>query len=306
MISHIVSKLNRRWSLGSMWSGLRDKSGMKNTVALMIGTSSFLWYNSSVCSLTGNRKLDLFGPRLRDYSSNMLLRTFTNVSPENRNEERNVDQLTRLMMETFLEDKVADQRHPGYKRIHSIIDNILANNEDKNIIPRPVVHLSQERNQINAFSLANHIVISVNSLTLWSDSQLAFIVGHEMAHNILDHHMENVSWLVIEFFTAVLVLLISTRKLEVGILWLLLKPFRLFISYPVRRSGELAADDLGLDMMMKAGYDPLQVLQFWDIIEEKNPSNPKLWFLRDHPDHKLRREKVEQIVRLDTIQTKPE
>ena len=142
------------------------------------------------------------------------------------------------------------------------------------------------------------MVISESSLQLWTDDQLAFIVGHEMAHHLLDHHMENFSWLLVELFTSAIVILVSSRRLLVAAGLLLLKPFRILVANPIRRRGEFLADDIGLDLMMKAGYDPNQALRFWDNVNLISPDLPKvLQFLKDHPSHAERRSRMEQKIK---------
>ena len=61
--------------------------------------------------------------------------------------------------------------------------------------------------------------------------------------------------------------------------------------YPIKRRLEFEADDVGLEMSMKAGVDPKEVMIFWDILEKLKPDIPGLQFINDHPlrlDRKLR------------------
>ena len=275
----ILTKSNQSWSQ------------FYKSFSIVGGSFAFLCYNSSFCPITGKRRLDLFGPGLRDFSSRFLLQTLTNSSGYNGNDERNVDLLTNALMEAFLDGKKVDRRHTGYRRLESIVERIMLANPEREI-QSPNVHLTYEGKLINAYSLANHVVLSLNSLNLWTDSQLAFIIGHEMGHNILDHHMENVSWLLVEFLTGTTIFLMTTHKLKIAVMWFLFRPFRLLLTYPIKRDGELAADDLGIELMTKAGYDPYQVLRFWDYVETKSPSSKGLWFLMDHPSHQTRKSRI--------------
>ena len=261
-------------------------------LAIVGASTAFLWYNSSFCPVTGKRRLDFFGPGLRDFSSKFLLQTLTNCSvDDDGDDENNVDLLTSALMEAFLDGKKVDRRHPGYRRLETIVKRIMEANPDKEI-QTPIVHLTYEGKLINAYSLANHVVLSLNSLNLWNDDQLAFIIGHEMGHNMLDHHMENVSWLVLEILTGTFLFIMTSHKLKVTFIWFLFKPFRLLLTYPIKRDGEFAADDLGVDIMIKAGYDIHQVLGFWDYVEAKSPNSKILWFLMDHPSHQARKARI--------------
>ena len=140
-------------------------------------------------------------------------------------------------------------------------------------------------------------VLPEQSLHMWTDSQLAFIIGHEMGHHILDHHMETFSWLVVEMMTGAAFIFLSPRRLLTALIWFLIKPFRLLITFPIKRRGEFEADEVGLEMMIKAGYNPDQVLLFWDTLETINPSLPGLQFLADHPTHQERKLRTVKIMK---------
>ena len=73
-------------------------------------TSTWLWYNSSICPTSGKRKLDMFRPQLRENSSKAL---FSMLSYLVEDHQEMVDKdgisykekLTKLTMEIFLDEK---------------------------------------------------------------------------------------------------------------------------------------------------------------------------------------------------------
>ena len=86
------------------------------------------------------------------------------------------------------------------------------------------IHLARSP-QRNAYADGRHVFLTTGSLTLLgNDDELAFMLAHEMAHNILGHAA-----------------LIRGRKLQQRDV----------------RALESAADRLGAEMMLDAGYDPV-------------------------------------------------
>ena len=78
-----------------------------------------------------------------------------------------------------------------------------------------------------------------------------------------------------------------------AIIWIFCKPFRLLVSYPMRRSGELEADDLGMEMMSRACFDMREVIIFWQVVEFINPMGKGMMaMVSDHPSHMQRKERM--------------
>ena len=264
----------------------------------------FAWYNSSKCPITNQRRLNMFGEDLRETGSAFLLRTIFSpyvplaedqVQPE---EENNRQLLTSVMVQHFLQGKEVSQTFPVYDKLDEITNRLLENSPElaRLASARPKIHVSRRRD-LPAFSLAHHIVISMSCINSCSDSQLAFIIGHEISHHLLDHHIEAASWKVLELVTfGVLMAAMSRGRVLASLLWILVKPFKLLVTFPMMRRGELAADDLGLEMMMTAGYNPREVLSMWEDLESSTPTPPLLSYLTDHPSHQQRRWRQLQIV----------
>jgi len=303
LLPHLRNVLltNNRFFTRKVPSSQLQMKSLTKSLAI-VGTSSlFLWYNSEICPITNQRRLNLFSEEDREKGAGLLLSTIGNpvmVHPQFWNEyqsKSNTEKLTDALLSSYLQGKQFPRQLHGFARLDRIVGRLLDSNAEMNLNV-PVMHISREP-LVNAYSLADHVVISESSLQLWTDDQLAFIVGHEMAHHLLDHHMENFSWLLVELFTSAIVILVSSRRLLVAAGLLLLKPFRILVANPIRRRGEFLADDIGLDLMMKAGYDPNQALRFWDNVNQISPDLPKvLQFLKDHPSHAERRSRMEQKI----------
>ena len=264
---------------------------------LMGSTSVFLWCSSEQDQLTGRRRLNILKDKNREEFSKMI----GHVYPEwNMDGSRWIETKIEKVIELNLKDRKVPKTHPAHdmrvskshpwhERIEAIVAQLIDNNSDLNL-STPIVHLTYKGSR-NAYSLGNHIVICTDGLEDISDDQLAFLIAHEMAHHLLDHVMENVSWMMVELLTGLYLLFVLPRKIMFALVWVILKPFRLGIVYPIKRRFEFEADDIGLEMSMKAGVDPKEVMIFWDILENLKPDIPGLQFINDHPlrlDRKLR------------------
>ena len=239
----------------------------------------------------------MFGPQLRESGSKLLLKTvfspyvpLVSLSYEPKN---NREVLTSVMVQNVLQGKEVSRTFPVFDKLEGITTRLLENNPE---LTKPKFHIT-DSSDIPAFSLSEHIVISEDALRLSSDSQIAFIIGHEMSHNLLDHHMESVSWKVLELLIfGTILTVISRGKVLTSVVWIMVNPFKLMFTYPVMRAGELDADDLGLKMMAEAGYNPEEVLDMWDDFESSRPTPFWLVYITDHPSHQQRKARQKQWI----------
>ena len=269
-------------------------------MAMLATFSTWLFYNSSISPITGRRRLDMFSPELREKSSKILFSMLSFLMEKNQ-EVFDKDKipykakLTELMMESMLEKTMVTESDNQYKRVVNIASILIQNNEEIKLNP-PKFHITQ-RKSLQAFSLGRHVILSKGTLDMWTDTQLAFIIAHEISHNVLDHHVENLSLLLVELVVSIMVVFhcIRRRVLLLALFWLVVRPFKLLVSYPVRRMGEVEADDLGMEMMCRACFDIREVIMFWQVLEYINPMGRRiLHLISDHPSHIDRLERMLQ------------
>lgn len=272
---------------------------MIRNLMFMGGSGIFLWYNSVQDQHTGNRRLNILSEENREAVAKMIIKT-GGIHHDASNKKKLLEyqkmnfreQLTQAAIEQNIMKKKVPEDHPAHNRVGNIVAQLLAANQN---IPNPKVHLTEE-GLMNAYSLANHVVLSVNGLDILSDSQLAFIIAHEIGHNLLDHHMENMSWMLVETLVALYFFILTPRKIMFMLLWMMFKPFKLGVVFPLKRRGEYEADDIALEMVVKAGGDPQAVMDFWDIVETLKPEIPGLEYVTDHPIHEDRKKRMIQHI----------
>lgn len=117
-----------------------------------------------------------------------------------------------------------------------------------------------------------------------TDSQLATVLGHEIAHNVADHVGERMSQsLGVNILLYSLVVLCSALGLGAIIAqfagaWAL----NTAIANPMSRKQESEADYIGLMMMAEACYDPREAVTFWEKMGRKTQEKVPEW-MSTHP-----------------------
>ncbi|KAL2125979.1 hypothetical protein VTI74DRAFT_2033 [Chaetomium olivicolor] len=130
-----------------------------------------------------------------------------------------------------------------------------------------------------------------------NDSGLATVLGHEIAHNLADHHGERLSQdigasivlyslvilggvfglgpLIMHFF--------GSRFLDVA------------FGFPMSRLQESEADYIGLMMMAEACYDPAEAVSFWARMERATGQEEQVpeW-MSTHPTNMSRIKKIQE------------
>ena len=136
-----------------------------------------------------------------------------------------------------------------------------------------------------------------------TEEELAFILGHEMAHALLDHartlvsaqksknrlrtdaKIGSVALSLAGYGEAAAATRIATNVADVGSQYFLMQPWG--------RDQELEADKLGMMIIHLAGYDITQIPQFW---ARMSGGNHKHDFFSTHPTDKKRISQMEKLV----------
>ena len=148
-------------------------------------------------------------------------------------------------------------------------------------------------NTVNAFCMPGGKIVMFSGILSVADSEekVAFILGHEMAHALLDHSRTRISaqnaqnaitsaaW--VGSFALDLVGLggigdltrAATNVASIGSQFLLINPWG--------RDQELEADKLGMMIIHWAGYDISQIPSFWQSMAGGNPNSHD--FFSTHP-----------------------
>jgi predicted Zn-dependent protease len=145
--------------------------------------------------------------------------------------------------------------------------------------------------QVNAFALPGRKIGVYRGLldVAENQSQLATVIGHEVAHVLAKHSNERVSTNY-AVGTGMQVVQIATgadtaaKQQLYGLLGL---GVQVGVLMPFSRSQEAEADLLGLDLMADAGFDPRESVKLWQNMNEEGGAKPPE-FMSTHPSGERR------------------
>ena len=151
----------------------------------------------------------------------------------------------------------------------------------------------------NAHSFPSGQIIVNTSVYMFedlSDDELATLIAHEMAHILRGHSREKAS-----LYTATNVALLSTTMgagYALGLTGGVSGNYGVYM--PHSRQLEHEADLIGLDLMVRAGYEAQASLSFWEKFEaqlkSRNLDNKTPTFLASHPQSEHRKEMLQDHI----------
>lgn len=215
------------------------------------------------------------------------------------------NRMSHAMLSSIPRDLVLASSHPLTRVCQRIVDRIALSSDLKsfNII------LISDSNK-NAFSLPNGDIVVHAGLIgdVTNEHELAGLLSHEIAHAILRHSSEVVSLSDLAripsgfLYSAVAV---SGSGLFSGLLrWMaveMAQPERLLVELPTSRRLEREADRVGIDLMTRAGYDPVAIRTYW---ERQPESENYVRIASSHPNNADRLADITEYVKGVTSQTK--
>ncbi len=214
-------------------------------------------------------------------------------------------QMNQMGLTTFQEMKTSQQitnntRERQYVECvsYSII-NILP--EQWADIPWEVVVF--EDDSANAFALpGGKIGVHTGLLEVAeTQSQLATVIGHEIAHVLWEHGNQRVSLQMLAQTGLQVADVISQQKTEGSAGRQMLMAglglgAQVGVMLPFSRDHEKEADRYGLHFMAQAGFDPIESVQLWKNMDQASGGNRQPEFLSTHPHPDNRIQKLNQFM----------
>jgi predicted Zn-dependent protease len=158
-----------------------------------------------------------------------------------------------------------------------------------------------EDKSVNAFALpGGKVAFYTGILPLAEDEAgVAVVMGHEIAHVLARHGAERLSQArMLSIGETVLSVVLSSQApaARSTVLNAYGIGAQVGVMLPFSRSHESEADDIGLTLMAKAGYDPRTAVRFWKRMSEdqNGPKMPEI--LATHPGDEKRIEKLEAFM----------
>jgi len=126
-----------------------------------------------------------------------------------------------------------------------------------------------------------------------TDDELAQIMGHEIAHALANHTAERMSIAMASMAGVVVVGVVSKRP---GIAMAgAAGAAALAIKRPNSRKSETEADEIGIELAAKAGYDPRAAVTLWRKMGAVAGEGPPQ-FLSTHPSPTSREENLRKLI----------
>lgn len=150
--------------------------------------------------------------------------------------------------------------------------------------------------QINAFCMPGGKIMVFDGLIdrlALSDDELAAVIGHEIAHALLEHGRARMSEQVLKGVGINLAAAYFGLS-DIGAA-ALAQAAQLAITLPYSRGHETDADLVGLEIAARAGYDPRAALSLWRKMAAASQGQPPQ-FLSTHPGHAQRIAQIERAL----------
>lgn len=156
-----------------------------------------------------------------------------------------------------------------------------------------------ESPQKNAFALpGGKVAIYTGILPVCAnEAGLAAVMGHEIAHAVARHGAQRMSQsLILTGLLAATSISLSDNKNQKEIMGALGVGTTVGLTLPFSRSNESEADEIGLALMAKAGYDPREAERFWGRFNKikQGASPPEI--LSTHPADTTRIEDIHRLL----------
>ena len=139
-----------------------------------------------------------------------------------------------------------------------------------------------QSDEINAFCMAGGkigVYAGIITRLELTDNELAAVIGHEIAHSLREHVREQVS---LQYATQLpgLILTVTTGSRALGQLGDMVS--QVTLGLPHSREAEMEADQMGVELAARAGYDPRAAISLWQKMA-RNEGGRQPEFLSTHP-----------------------
>ncbi|GIY96418.1 metalloendopeptidase OMA1, mitochondrial [Caerostris extrusa] len=223
---------------------------------------------------------------------------------------KQIEQINRFELDMLMQNfgsKLLPHNHPTTIRVQNVVRRIIAANADIKEFEGKEFGVSVVDSSVeNAFVIPlGHVFVFSGMLNLCSnDDQLGTVLSHEIAHCILNHGAENVSFAhLLDMISIVIIAaiwaVIPIDSFSVLMHWLYQKSIKIFLELPYSRKTEMEADYVGLQLAAKSCFDVRESSAFWckmAFLTKTFGNGPEIEFLSTHPSHEKRSESLDNIM----------
>ena len=149
---------------------------------------------------------------------------------------------------------------------------------------------------VNAWAMAGGKMAIYSGLVIQlkaTDDEMAQVLGHEIAHALANHSAEKMSVAMASSIGVLAVGIASERK-ALALTGAALAA-ALAVQRPNSRAAESEADQIGIELAAKAGYDPRAAITLWQKMAQAGGKGPPEFF-STHPSPENREKKLAEYV----------
>ena len=151
------------------------------------------------------------------------------------------------------------------------------------------VGIDEEDDTINAWTNGKDIVLNGGIIRVANDNDIAFILAHEIAHNIMGHRTKKIANMLSGAVLDGLVMLATGYNTQAS--------FAQYGALAYSQKFENEADYVGVYLLAKAGFKIDDVADFWRKIAIDHKSSINERFLATHPSSPERYINIENAVK---------
>ncbi|KAF9939115.1 hypothetical protein BGZ75_005585 [Mortierella antarctica] len=211
-------------------------------------------------------------------------RRFMDVST--RQEEMMAKEAYKQVLHEY-QNKILPQNHPYTLYVKRVAQRIIQAAGMQNLDWEFHVIHSDEK---NAFVLPGGKVFVFTGILPIAENEngLATVLGHEIAHQLARHSAEKLSFTKVALFFGFIVALVFDPSWSMQRIMM-----DLGMMLPFSRKCETEADQIGLQLIAQACFDPRESTEMWTRMSAQE-RGPNLSFLNTHPSSKDRIVKMQQ------------
>ena len=258
---------------------------MKNKLFVLSIAVSLFVVACTTNAITGRKQLSLVSD---DQMQQMAVAEYQNF-------------LTSSKVVASTQSKDADMVKRVGVRIANAVTNFYKKNRQADLSNYQWEYNLVQSNDVNAWCMpGGKIVVYTGILPVaQNEAALAVVVGHEVAHAVLQHGAERMSQgLVQQMGGVALSVALSSKTAETQNLFMQAYGVgsNVFGVLPHSRNQELEADHYGLIYTALAGYNPREAVPLWQRMQQLSGGSKPPEFMSTHPSEENRIAKLEQLM----------
>ena len=155
------------------------------------------------------------------------------------------------------------------------------------------VQVINDPKTVNAFCMAGGKMAIYTGM--WekvhaTDDEIAEVMGHEISHALLNHTQERMSVALSSQIGLAAVAIVAAPRDSTGLaLTGAAAAAALAIQLPNSRESESEADQVGIELAARAGYDPAAAVTLWDKMAKLGGQPPEFMSTHPSPEHRSAR-----------------